>query len=161
MDVKEEIQSRPLEAEATPIGGEVEALPPNTGGNLAELKQTETVKFVRNLEGAKGNSLNMLNMVLAGLIVSIPSYMGLGWLLDHINFVSEGTKTMARLGAMMGIRPVLNSLTNIVKGKVFNPVTSALANGIEKGQNSKLAKRFQDTIRDVPSIGLTAQSMPA
>ncbi len=159
-NIQPSVPEEPLRYSEATITNEGSASPEKGSGDLEKLKVTEATQLEKNLEGAKGNSLNILNMVLAGLIVSIPSYIGLGWMFDHMTFVSEGTKTMARLGTMMGIRPVLNSLTNILRGNVISPTTKAIKDGLGKGKNSEFAQKIKNAIA-IPNSSLSARPMPA
>jgi hypothetical protein len=101
----------------------------STTPTIEQLKELEVSKLQTNLAetGVQNASPSVLNMVISGLLIGIPAYMGMGYLLDHLPFVlSQGSHTMVRLGAMFGMRPLINKLTKFTNDTFVAPASNKL-----------------------------------
>lgn len=129
-------------------------------GDFDSTKFAETAKLEAHLGvGKESQLMNIVNLVLAGLVVAIPAYMGVDALLQFMP-ISEGSKSMARLGSMFALRPVVSKLTNIVNGKFLTPSTELVKTQLNRAQNTQAAQKLKTRLAGSGAGPSTGQLQP-
>lgn len=161
MNTQSSIENLPVHTTAVEQESQNAKLIETGAGDFDSTKSAEIAKLESHLGVAKESQLmNIMNLVLAGLIVAIPSYMGVDWLLQHIP-ISEGSKSMARLGSMFALRPVVSKLTNIVNGKFLTPSAELVKTQLNRAQNSQAALKLKTRLANSGTDLSTVQLQPA
>ena len=153
-------ESLPVQTAAVEqVSPDVKSMETGTG-DFDSTKITETAKLESHLGVAKESQLmNIVNLVLAGLVVAIPAYMGVDALLQFMP-ISEESKSMARLGSMFALRPVVSKLTNIVNGKFLTPSTELVKTQLNRAQNSQAAQNLKTRLSGSMTGMSTGQLQP-